>query len=78
MGRTASFYKFMIMNFLEEDSPLGDLARDMKSDRDFPKSAISHDRILDHLERCAACSDCFDAFEESWNRYLLWKEADNA
>ena len=77
MGRTASFYKFMIMNFLEDDSPLGDLARDMKSDRDFPKFSVTYDRIMNHLERCAACSDCFDTFDEGWNRYMIWKEADS-
>ena len=77
MVRTASFYKCMIMNFLEDDSPLGDLARDMKSDRDFPKFSVTYDRIMNHLERCAACSDCFDTFNEGWNRYMIWKEADN-
>ena len=78
MGKATSFYKFMIMNFIEEDSPQGDLARDMKSDRDFPRFSINYERVRNHLERCVACSDCFDAFEECWNRYMIWKEADNA
>ena len=77
MARIISFYKFMIENCLEEDSPSGDLARDMKGDRDFPRFSIKYERIRDHLERNAACSDCFDAFEECWNRYLIWKEAVN-
>jgi len=76
MGRTTSFYKFITMNFMKDDSPLGDLARDMKRDRDFPRFSINYDRVRDYLERCAACSDCFDAFEEGWNRYMIWKEAD--
>lgn len=77
MGRFVSFYKFMTMKFLEDDSPAGDLARDMKGDRDFPKFSTSYDRIRNYLERCAACSDCFDTFEECWNRYMLRKEADS-
>ena len=78
MGRGASFYKYMIMYFLEDDSELGDLARDMKSDRGFPRFSINYERIMDHLERCAACPDCFDVFEECWNRYMMWKEAGEA
>lgn len=77
MGRIISFYKYMIENFLKEDSPSGDLARDMKADRDFPRFSINYERIRDYLERCAACSDCFDIFEECWNSYQIWKEADN-
>ncbi len=78
MGRAVSFYKFMTANFLADNSPPGDLARDMKRDPDFPRFSINYERIRNHLERCAACSDCFDTFDECWNRYMLWKEADNA
>jgi uncharacterized protein YozE (UPF0346 family) len=78
MARVVSFYKFMITNFLKDDSPAGDLALDMKGDRDFPRFSINYERCRDHLERCAACSACFDTFEECWNRYMIWKEAGNA
>ena len=78
MGRPVSFYKFMTKNYLEDDSSSGDFARDMKYDRDFPKFSTDYERIRDYLEHCAACSDCFDTFEECWNRYMLWKEADGA
>jgi len=77
MGRVVSFYKFMILNFLNDESPAGDLARDMKGDCDFPRFSISYERVRNYLERCAACSDCFDTFEECWNRYMIWKEAGN-
>ena len=77
MARITSFYKFMVKNFLKDDSPSGDLARDMKWDHDFPRFSVSYERIRDYLERCAACPDCFDTFEECWNRYMIWKEAGN-
>ena len=77
MGKSVSFYRFMISNFLEDDSPAGDLARDMKADSDFPRFSTGYERIRDHLERSAACSECFDTFDECWNRYMMRKEADN-
>ena len=33
-----NFYNYMVKNHLNEKSPRGDLARDMKEDRDFPKN----------------------------------------
>ena len=38
-----NFYNYMIKNHLNEKSPRGDLARDMKEDRDFPK--IKHGNL---------------------------------
>ena len=74
MAKLMSFYKFMMENYIKNDSPSGDLARDMKNDRDFPKASISYERIKDYLERNVACIDCIDAFEECWNEYMLWRE----
>lgn len=78
MGKLISFYRFMMENHIKSDSPSGDLARDMKGDPDFPKSSISYERIIDYLERNAACAGCFDAFEECWNEYMLWREQDES
>ena len=33
-----NFYNYMMKNHLNEKSPRGDLTRDMKEDRDFPKN----------------------------------------
>lgn len=74
MATTMSFYKFMIENHVKSNSPAGDLARDMKEDRDFPKLSINYDRILNYLESNSACMDCIDAFNECWNEYMLWRE----
>lgn len=71
-----TFYTFMMRNYRNEDTPQGDLARDMHEDRDsFPKNGKGkftgwHKIIRDYLEYNDACDKCLDAFEESWEEYV--------
>ena len=69
-----SFYKFMTDNYIKEDSPAGDLARDIKSDRDFPKRSIKYSHIFDHLLENGACNDCITTFEDCWKEYKAWRD----
>jgi uncharacterized protein YozE (UPF0346 family) len=73
-----TFYTYMTRMHLTDDTPMGDLARDMKGDGDhFPRNKITrlnrwHEKILNYLYDCGACSGCLDAFEEAWEEYTTW------
>lgn len=71
-----TFYTFMIRNYLNSDSASGDLARDMKADKEsFPRNGKGkyegwHTLLLDYLHSRSACRECICAFEESWKEYV--------
>ena len=55
----------------KEQSPVGDFARDVKQDRDFPKEQ-DHDVIRAYLDSLA--SDlALDAFEQAWS---MWDQSE--
>lgn len=78
-----TFYTFMTRFHLEDENPRGDLARDMKRDRErFPRNGNSkyagwHRLIADYLAGEGACSGCMEAFEESWKEYLAYEGKGN-
>ena len=50
-----NFYNYMTRNFIDEDSPRGDLAKDMKMDKaTFPKT------VLVNLITCTRCRSLID------------------
>lgn len=71
-----TFYTFMMRNHLNEDSPKGDLAGDIKRDKaSFPKNGKGkldrwHFIIRSFLERQNACDPAMDIFEECWREYV--------
>ena len=67
-----TFYKFMITKKITDESPVGDLARDMKADLTWPRTCkYIYDKnfLLNYLRRSGACSQALDAFEEAWDEY---------
>lgn len=67
-----TFYKFMITKKITDESPVGDLARDMKADLTWPRTCkYIYDKnfLLNYLRRRGACSQALDAFEEAWDEY---------
>lgn len=72
-----SFYTFMMKNHKGKDTPEGDLAADMKRDKDrFPKNGAGkfdgwHRLIREHLEMRGACDACLAVFESCWREYEL-------
>lgn len=69
-----TYINWMKKTYGEEDSPKGDLARDIKADGDFPKNSIGkfdgcHRLIRSYLVRQSACSGCLAAFDETWEEY---------
>lgn len=63
-----NFYTWMMKKHINTKAPVGDLARDMKDDREFPHDG-DKETIQGYLESCGACSGCMDAFERAWKKY---------
>ena len=57
-----------IMRYKEDNSPIGDLARDISDDKDFPKTK-SKKKILEYLESKDACDGAISAFISAWEAY---------
>lgn len=67
------FYDFMTDNYIKEESPAGDLARDINSDNSFPQKSTNRMEILDHLKQNNACAECLETFKWCWKEYTFWK-----
>jgi len=63
-----SFYNWMMQKYLKKDTWRGDLARDMKEDKNFPVDG-EKESILEHLKNRHACSECIDVFKKCWRDY---------
>lgn len=61
-------FKKWLRQYLLQQSPIGDLARDNERDLSFPKS-YSYTKIRQHLERQHASQLCMESFEDAWQRY---------
>ena len=67
-GMAMKFYTWMMRKHLRTKAPVGDLARDMERDRQFPKDG-DRASIRKYLEDNDADSKCLDAFEKVWRKY---------
>ena len=67
-GMAMKFYTWMMRKHLRTKAPVGDLARDMERDRQFPKDG-DRASIRKYLEDNDACSGCLAAFEKAWRKY---------
>lgn len=67
-GIAMNFYRWMMNKHLKTQAPVGDLARDMKGDKEFPHDG-NLDEILEYLESKGACFGCMDACMEAWKQY---------
>lgn len=59
-------------NFKSVDLPIGDLANDVLSDKEFPKKS-DKELILNHLRKKHACYEVIKTFEVVWDFYLKSK-----
>lgn len=64
-----SFSSFMLRNYVEEDSYLGDLARDIRDDPKFPRRARNYATILKYLLNCHACPEAITAFDDAYSLF---------
>lgn len=68
-----SFYAFVFWLYWDIDSPLGDLARDMASDKYFPRLSNDREEILRYVENMASFDGPIRAFKILWKRYEKFK-----
>lgn len=61
-------FKQFTKQFLKDETPEGDLARDINEDPNFPKSDQYED-IIEHFENCNAIPAVFNIFERLWQIY---------
>lgn len=61
-------FKTFIKRFEEDESPIGDLARDILEDSQFPSRATTFAYIYDYL-RCKRNEKVIDTFVEAWEIY---------
>ena len=63
------FNTWLKKKYIDEDSPRGKLARDIKADSFyFPKQG-RHDKVRKYLICRNASEKCLDAFEDCWEEY---------
>lgn len=71
-----TFYTYMTRNYLNEDSPAGDLAQDMRHEKEtFPRNRSCkfdgwYQLIRSYLLRKNACMGCLATFDECWEEYV--------
>jgi uncharacterized protein YozE (UPF0346 family) len=64
----ADFGQWLISN-LGRDEPIGDLARDIDGDSDFPRAASHFQELVSYTEQRGACAGALDALAEAWMEY---------
>jgi len=63
-------FRIWTRQFIEDNNAIGDLARDIEDDSNFPKKN-DYNTLLDYLKESNACDSAIDTLKESWNEYLL-------
>lgn len=57
-----------ILKQAEREGPVGDFARDVVTDKSFPKTA-SYRAVSTYLINCSACDGAMVAFEKIWEEF---------
>ena len=65
---STTFYSW-IGQFKNEDSPMGDIAKDIYSDKDFPKKAKTLKPIKEYLESKSACGSFLSVLDKAFEMY---------
>lgn len=63
-----TFKTWILKNYLNEDSPIGDLAGDIKTDKNFPDTN-NYERVLNYLKSRSACRECVAVFKKAYQIY---------
>ena len=64
-------FKTWIMRYKNKDNPMGDLARDIADDQDFPDSTDMAEVGL-YLMGKHPCLDCVRVFRTASKQYMTW------
>jgi len=63
----SSFVRF-VLNFKNDDSPIGDVARDMKADKSL-KRTICYKSVVKHLDEHGASERVYQILEDAYKLY---------
>lgn len=63
-----SFYSWL-SQFKSDNTAIGDLARDARSDNEFPRRSVSYKHLKEHLESKHACDAAMSVFTEAFAQY---------
>lgn len=63
-----SFYSWLLQ-FKNDDTAIGDLARDANRDCEFPRRSISYRNLKKYLESKSVCDAAMNVFNEAFNQY---------
>lgn len=64
-----SFRQWIIKTNLRTDAPIGDLARDVSSDPNFPKGENRLRKLHSYLKWNNACKEALDTLCYAWKEY---------
>jgi hypothetical protein len=59
-----------LKDHIEENTPVGDLARDVKLDKNWPKQASSKRTFTKHMKEMNASDGAVEALNTAWKRYM--------
>lgn len=69
---TKAFYSWLLQ-FKDDDTAIGDLARDAECDSEFPRHSISYRHLKDYLESKNACEAAKNVFANAFAQYKTAK-----
>jgi hypothetical protein len=64
-----NFTEWLIKNYAEQETPIGDLARGVARDRTWPIDANTEQQFLSYLRRTVAPPGAIRAFRSAWKAY---------
>lgn len=68
------FYDFMIENYINDETPLGDLARDMQRDEQMPEDKNTDVKIKKYLNNRIKDYEVKKIFRKAFELYLEYKK----
>ena len=72
MGKQpTNFTEWLIKNYVEQETPIGDLARSVARDRTWPVDANTEQQFLSYLRRTVSPDSAIRAFRSAWKAYTL-------
>jgi uncharacterized protein YozE (UPF0346 family) len=59
-------FKRWIIKHKDDDTPIGDLARDMIDDKNCPNA---YGKMCNHLKHMRACAAALETLDDAWSQY---------
>jgi uncharacterized protein YozE (UPF0346 family) len=70
MSNEPSDFRAWLMRHVDEQSAIGDLARDVRDDAEWPEGAPETFELYnEYLDSMNACEEALGALEKAWSRY---------